>query len=81
MTKNVFNLSQRQILETSKLKEFANNYFKFIINARKFSKGVEKTLGRAISPFPGVFKRLVLQTCKSKGLFGKGLSIVGENRS
>ena len=30
---------------------------------------------RAISPFPSVFsKRLVLQTCKNKGLFWKGLT-------
>ena len=29
---------------------------------------------RAISPFfRSVFKRLVLQTCKNQGLFGKGL--------
>ena len=27
---------------------------------------------QTISPFPCVFKRLVLQTCKNQGLFGKG---------
>ena len=49
---------------------------------KKFSKRVENTvekmrncLLRAISPFPhSVFKRLVLQTHKNKGLFGKGLT-------
>ena len=30
----------------------------------------------AISPFPSVFKRLVLQTRKNKGLFGEGLSFL-----
>ena len=29
---------------------------------------------RAICPFPSVFKRLILQTRKNQGLFGKGLS-------
>ena len=29
---------------------------------------------QVISPFPSIFKRFVLQTCKSKGLFGKGLN-------
>ena len=28
---------------------------------------------RAISPFLSVFKRLVLETCKNQGLFGKGV--------
>ena len=44
----------------------------------------EKTVGKGeISPyepfllFPQCFfKRLILQTCKKKGLFGKGLNIV-----
>ena len=45
-------------------------------------KQVENTVGngensllRAISPFPSVFKRLVLQTCKNQDLFGKGLTL------
>ena len=55
---------------SSKLKEFADNNFKFDKNGRKLSKRVENTLGkgeialRAISPFPTVF---------SKGLFPRGV--------
>ena len=30
---------------------------------------------RAISPFPSVFKILLLQTCKNQGLFGKGFTL------
>ena len=37
---------KRQILESSKLKEFADNNFKFDENDRKFSKCVENTLGK-----------------------------------
>ena len=48
----------------------------------KFSKEVENTVAKGemlvtrISPFftHSVFKRLVLQTRKNKGLFGKGLA-------
>ena len=37
--------------------------------------GRRKCSLRAISPFPSVFKRLVLHTCKNQGLFRKGLNI------
>ena len=77
-------LTKQQILDSSKLKEFADNNFKFDDNDRKFSKWVEKTLWEkekllVTSNFSfshSIFKRLVLQTCKNKGLFGKGLSHV-----
>ena len=39
-------LSRRQILDSSKLKEFANNNFKFDENGRKVSKWVENTVGK-----------------------------------
>ena len=58
-----------------------NNNCKFDKYGRKFSKRVEtlwekeKFIVTAISPFfHSVFKRLVLQTCKTKGLFGKELN-------
>ena len=58
---NVLTLSQTTILDSSKLKEFADDNFKFDEMAE-------------ISPFAhSVFKRLVLQTRKNQGLFGKGL--------
>ena len=40
------NLSQRQISNTSKLKEFADDNFKIDENGRKFSKWVENTVGK-----------------------------------
>ena len=41
-----------QILDTSKLKEFADDNFKFDENVRKLSKWVENTVGnREISPY------------------------------
>ena len=72
---------KRQILNSSKLKVFADNNFKLEGNGRKFSKRVENTvekaeicLLRAISPFPSVFKRLELQTRKNQGLVGRGIN-------
>ena len=54
---------KRQILDSSKLKEFADDNSEFDENGRKFSKWVENTgkrrncLLRAISPFPAVFSK------------------------
>ena len=67
--------------DSSKLKEFADDNFRFDENGGKFSKSVGKHCGkrrncslRAISPFTTVFsKDLYLQTRKNQGLFGKGL--------
>ena len=51
-------------MDSSKLKEFADDNFKFDENGRKFSKRVENTVGkveiaclRAVSPFPTVFSK------------------------
>ena len=57
------------MFDLSKLKEFADDNFKFDENGREFYKSVENTVGkgeplRAISPFPTVF---------SKGLFLRGV--------
>ena len=38
--------SKRQILDSSKSKEFADDNFKFDVNSRKFSKQVENTVGK-----------------------------------
>ena len=64
-------ITRRQILDSSELKEFANDNFKFDENGRKLSKWVENTVGKgeiahlqAISPFPTAF---------SKGLFPRGV--------
>ena len=37
---------KRQILDSSKLKEFADDYFKFYENCRKFSKHIKNTAGK-----------------------------------
>ena len=71
----------RQTLDASKLKEFADDNFKFDENSRKFSKWVENTVEKGeitcyeqFLLFPTMFsKDLGLQTCKNQGLFGKGL--------
>ena len=75
-----FTLSQTTILDTSKLTEFADDNFKFDENGRKFSKQVENAVGKGeiaryeqFLLFPQCFQRLVLQTRKNRGLFGKGL--------
>ena len=65
---------KQQILDSSKLKQFADNNFNFE-NGGKFSKKVEKTLWKkekfiiaSSFSFPeSILKRLVLQTHKNKG--------------
>ena len=39
-------VTKLQLLDPSKLKEFADNNFKFDENGRKFSRQVENTLGK-----------------------------------
>ena len=64
-----------------KLEEFTDDNFILDENGRQFFKWVENTVGKKVkllvtsnsSFFHSVFKRLVLQTCKNQGLFGKGL--------
>ena len=50
-------------------------YFNFKENGRKLFKWIENTVGKSETALlsHSVFKRLVLQTHKNKGLFGKGL--------
>ena len=56
-----------------RLKEFADNNFKFDENGRKFSKRTENTVGQKRNCSLEVSKRLVLHTRKKQGLFGKRL--------
>ena len=64
------------------MKEFADDNFKFDENGRKFSKGIENTVGKGeiahyeqFLLFPQCFqKTYVLQTRKNQGLLGKGLN-------
>ena len=71
---------KRHILLTSKLKEFADDNFKFDENGKKFSKRVENTVGKGeialyeqFLLFPLCFQK-TSTTRKNQGLFGKGLT-------
>ena len=71
---------KRQILDSSELKELENDNFIFDQNGRKFSKNVENAVEtREIARyeqfplFPQCFKKMVLQTRKNQGMFGKWL--------
>ena len=56
------------------MKDISDNNFIFDENSRKFSRWVGNTVEKGeISPFPCVFKGVVPQTHKNKGLSGKGL--------
>ena len=48
-------ITKRQILDSSKQKEFADDNFKFDENGRKLSKRVENTVGKGL--FPRAVKR------------------------
>ena len=59
-----FNPFPNDNLDSSKLKDFADDNFRFDENCRKFSKRIENTLGKGeiacdeqISPFPTVFSK------------------------
>ena len=69
-----------RFLTPSKLKEFADDNFKFCVNGKKFFKQVENTWVKEkllvtsnFSISHSVFERLVQQTRTNQGLFGKGL--------
>ena len=66
--------------QTSKLKEFADDNFKFDVNGRKLSKQIENTVGKGeiaryeqFLLFPQCFKRLVSQGRQQVSLCGNGL--------
>ena len=70
---------KRQILDSSKLTDFAVGNFKFYENGGKFSKSIENAVGKGeiacykqFLLFPTVFSKDLLQTRKNQGLFGKG---------
>ena len=77
---------KQQILDSSKLKEFADDNFKFEENGRKFSKRVENTgkkrncLLQAISPFPTVFsKDLFCRQVKTRACLEELIQTFQEN--
>ena len=68
----------RQIFDSSKLKEFADNNFEFDENGRQFSKRVENSVGKgeiARSPFLTVFsKDLYLTHVKTRACLEKSIN-------
>ena len=73
------------MLHSSKLKEFADDNFKFDKNGRKLSKQVENTVGKGeialrsnFSFYHSVFKRLVSQRRQKVSLCGNGLKRLWE---
>ena len=71
---------KRQILDLSKLKEFADDNFKFDENGRKFFRRVENTVGKGeiaryeqFLLFPQCFQKTCTADTVASGLFGKGL--------
>ena len=70
---------KRQILDFSKLKEFADDNFKFDESDRKFSKWLENTVGKGeiaryeqFLLFAQCFQRNVPRTRKTRACLGKG---------
>ena len=60
----------RQILDSSKLKEFANNNFKLMKTEKKFFKRVENTVGKGEI---ARYKQFLLFRVFSKGMFPRGV--------
>ena len=70
------NTARRQILDSSKLKEFADDNFKFDENDRKLSKWVENTVGKGEIAHYEQF--LLFSQCFQKACFpGWGLEHLG----
>ena len=75
---------KRPNLDSSKLKEFADDNLEFGENGRKFAERVENTVGKGeiasyeqFLLFLQCFKRLVLETRKNHALFRKWLMMSG----
>ena len=71
---------KRKILDSSKLKEFADDNFRFNDKGRKFFRWVENTVGKGeivryeqFLLFSQCFQKgLVLQNVETRACFGKG---------
>ena len=78
-TRKFWPFPKRQVLDLSKLKEFADDNFEFVRNAESFPNGYktlwekEKLLVTSNFSFSHcVFKRLILQTRKYQACLGRG---------
>ena len=63
-------ITRRQILDSSKLKESADDDFEFDENGRKLSKRVENTVGKGET---SSYEQFLLFPVFSKGLFPGGV--------
>ena len=63
-------ITRRQTLDSSKLKEFADDNFRFDENGRKLSKQVENTVGKGEI---ARYKQFLLFPVFSKGLFPRAV--------
>ena len=62
--------SKQQILDSSKLKEFPDDNFRFYENGRKFSSGKRRNCSlQAVSPFSVVFSNDTHNLCLSQNQF------------
>ena len=80
-------LSQTTNFRLFQLERDSRRQFQILYKWQKVAKTGRKHCGkrrncslRAISPFPSVFKRIVLLTCKNLGLFGKGLIVLSSSQ-
>ena len=67
-------MTRRQVLDSSKLKKFVEDNFKFDKNGRKLSERVENLVTSNSSFSHSVFKRLVSQGRQKVLLCGNGLN-------
>ena len=75
----LLNFPKRQILDSSKFKELADNKFKFDENGRKISKNVENTVvkgeiacNKQFLLFPQFSEELCSRHVKTRACLGKG---------
>ena len=76
-------ITRRQILDSSKLKEFANDNFKFDENGSKLSKRVENTVGKGeiaryeqFLLFSQCFQKACFPGAQKVSLIGNGLNVI-----
>ena len=70
-------ITRQHILDSSKLKEFEDDNFKFDKNVRKLSKRVENTVGKGeIARYEQflLFPKCFQKACQKASLCGNGLS-------
>ena len=79
---------KRQILDSSKLKEFADDNFKFNENGRKFAIRVENTVGKGqiaryeqFLLFPHCFQKTNPTDTKKPGLVWERVKVQGTNET